>query len=87
MNSFGGFVAFLSSEFHRYLMEHDEQAARVPANALVIFDVAGEKAFSRWHRETSLKNREPGQPVVEVHVGKLRRHSAMENVELAAVSA
>lgn len=86
MKNFGNFVAFLSGEFHRYLMEHEQQARGIPKNALIVFDVAGEPAFSRWHRETSLKNREAGQPVIQVHVGKLRTHSAIEDVELATVT-
>jgi hypothetical protein len=86
MKNFGNFVAFLSGEFHRYLMEHEQQARGIPRNALIVFDVAGEPAFNRWHRETSLKNRESGQPVIQVHVGKLRTHSAIEDVQLAAVT-
>ncbi len=87
MNNYGGFASFLSSEFQRYLMEHQGEAEQVPANALIVFDVAGEKEFSDWHREVSLKNREPGQPIINVRVGSLRRHAAIEQVELAAVSA
>jgi len=87
MKNFGGFVAFLSSEFHRYLMENEAQEQHIPPNALIIFDVAGEAAFNRWHRQTSLKNREAGQPIVQVHVGSLRRHAAIEDVHLAGVPA
>ena len=87
MNSYGGFVSFLSSEFQRYLLEHQEEAEQVPSNALIVFDVAGEPEFSRWHRDVSLKNRESGQPIIHVRVGRLRRHAAIEEVKLGAISA
>lgn len=82
MNKHNEFSAFLASEFQRYLAEHEQVAESIPSNALVVFDVAGEEGFSAWHREVSLKNREPVQPVVQVHVGSLRRHSAIEQVEM-----
>ena len=87
MTSFGNFVAFLSSEFHRYLMENEALGRDMPGNAMVVFEVAGEPDFNQWHRETSMRNREPGQPVVQVHVGKLRTHSAIEDVQLAPLPA
>lgn len=83
MKNFGSFAAFLSSEFQRYLIEHQEDAERVPRNALIIFDVAGEQEFNRWHHEVSLRNRESDQPVLHVRVGRLRRHAAIEQVKLA----
>jgi hypothetical protein len=85
MKRFGEFVAFLSSEFQRYLIEHEEESVRVPSNAMIVFDVAGETDFNNWHREVSMRNREPGQPVFHVHVGSMRRHAAIEQVELDAV--
>jgi hypothetical protein len=87
VKNFGSFVAFLSSEFHRYLMEDERRAGDVPANALIIFEIPGETAFNQWHRETSLRNREPEQPVVQVHIGSLRRHAVIEDVQVAALSA
>jgi hypothetical protein len=87
MTSFGNFVAFLSGEFHRYLIENESLAQGIPDNALIVFDVVGEPDFNKWHHETSMRNREPGQPVFEVHVGKLRTHSAIEDVHLTPVLA
>jgi hypothetical protein len=87
MKKYGDFSAFLASEFQRYVMENGQMAESIPPNALVVFDVAGEAEFSAWHRQVSLKNREPGQPVVQVHVGSLRMHSAFEQVEMERLSA
>lgn len=86
MNNYNNFLAMISTEFHRYLMENTEFANNIPANALVIFQIKGEDAFSHWHRETSLKNREVGQPVIYVHVKKWRKHSLIEEVNLVGIS-
>jgi hypothetical protein len=87
MKNYGEFSAFLASEFQRYLMENEKVAERIPPNALVVFDVAGEPDFSSWHRQASLKNRESGQPVVQVHVGEFKRHSSIQHVEMERLSA
>ena len=73
----------VSTEFHRYLMENEEFAEKIPANALVIFQIEGEDDFNRWHKETSLKNRELDQPVIFVYVKKWRKHSSIEELKLA----
>ena len=58
---FNKFLAMISTEFHKYSMENEEFADKIPAKALVIFQVEGEDEFNKWHKETSLKNREPEQ--------------------------
>jgi len=83
MNDYTNFLAMVSTEFHRYLMENEEFAEKIPANALVIFQIEGEDDFNRWHKETSLKNRESDQPVVLVNVKRWRKHSSIEELNLA----
>ena len=83
MNDYTNFLAMVSTEFHRYLMENEEFAEKIPANALVIFQIEGEDDFNRWHKETSLKNREPNQPMVLVNVKRWRKHSSIEELNLA----
>ena len=75
MSNFTNFAAMVSTEFHRYLMEHNEFANNIPSNALVIFQVEGENDFNDWHKEMSLRNREADQPVIYVYVNKWRKHS------------
>jgi hypothetical protein len=58
MNEYTNFLAMISTEFHRYLMENEEFAEKIPTNALVIFEIQGEDDFNRWHKETSLKNQD-----------------------------
>ena len=42
MSEYSNFLAMISTEFHRYLMENNEFASALPANTLVIFQVEGE---------------------------------------------
>lgn len=75
----------LSTEFHKYLMEKEEFANNIPANALIIFQVEGEGDFNNWHKSKSLKNREADQPIVYLYVKKWRKHSSIEEVNVAEV--
>ncbi len=67
-------------------MENEEFADKIPANALIIFQIEGEEGFNNWHKETSLKNRETDQPVIYIHVKKWRKHSLIEEVNMAGVT-
>jgi hypothetical protein len=86
MKNYADFLTMLSSEFHRYLMENEEDANELPENALVVFQVEGEKDFNRWNKETSLRNREKGQQISYVHVRKWRKHSAIQEVSFTSAS-
>ena len=83
MSDYSNFLAMVSTEFHRYLMENEDFADKIPANALVIFQVEGEDDFNRWHKETSLRNIEPKQTVIQVNVKRWRKHSSIEELNLA----
>ena len=86
MNKFTEFLAMVSTEFHRYLMENEEFADKIPRNALVIFQIEGEDEFNNWHKETSLKNREQDQPIIYIYVKKWRSHSSIEEISLAGAA-
>ncbi len=86
MNKYAEFLAMVSTEFHRYLMENEELADKIPANALIIFQIEEEEGFNNWHKETSLKNRETNQPVIYIHVKKWRKHSSIEEISMAGVA-
>jgi hypothetical protein len=86
MNNFTEFLAMVSTEFHRYLMENENFADKIPKNALVIFQIEGEEEFNNWHKETSLKNREPEQPVIYIHVKRWRSHSSIEDISMAGAA-
>ena len=86
MKSYEDFVTMLSSEFHRYLMENEEDAKDLPENALVVFQVEGESDFNRWNKEISLRNREKRQQISYVHVRKWRKHSALEEVSFVSAA-
>jgi len=80
-----GFLVMVSTEFHRYLMENEKVGVKMPGNALVIFKIEGEDDFNIWHKETSLRNREKGQPLFLVSVKKWRQHSSIEELHLSEV--
>ncbi len=85
-NKYTEFLAMVSTEFHRYLMENEEFADKVPTNAMILFQIEGDDEFNNWHKETSLKNRESDQPVIYVYVRKWRKHSSIEEISLAEVT-
>ena len=86
MSNYTDFLAMISTEFHRYLIENEKVANNIPANALVIFQIEGDTDFNNWHKETSLRNRETNQPIIYVYVKKWRKHSLIEEVKLAEVA-
>jgi hypothetical protein len=85
MTDYQRFAAMLEREFSGYLQTQADAAREFPANALLIFQIEGEPDFNRWHRDLSLRHREPDQPVVEVHVRHLRSASLLEDVNLVPV--
>ncbi len=87
MSNYTEFLGMVSSEFHRYLMENEEFANKIPVNALLIFQIEREDDFNKWHKEISLKNREADQLIVYVSVKKCREHSLIEEIDLAEVAA
>ena len=86
MNDYNKFVAMISSEFHRYLMENEKSSDLLTSNSLVIFQVEGEDDFNRWHKDISLKNHEAGQTIAYVHLKKWRLHSVIEDMTLIEAS-
>lgn len=86
MNDYTNYLAMLSTEFHRYIMENEEAAVNIPPNALVIFQVEEEDDFNNWHKRVSLENREAGQPLIYVYVKRWRKHSSIEELKVEAVA-
>jgi hypothetical protein len=84
MESYVKFLAMLSIEFDRYIIENENLTAKIPDNALIIFKVDGEDDFNKWHSEISLKNKEPNQPVIYANINKWRKQSSIEKLQLAA---
>lgn len=85
MGHYSRFLAMLSTEFHRYLMENEQIGEKIPPNAMVVFQVEGDDAFNRWHKDISLRNREKDQPMILIRIKSWREHSAIEELHLAEV--
>jgi hypothetical protein len=87
MNRFQSFLAMISSEFQRFVMENEGIAEKIPGNALIVFEVAGEEDFNRWHREISLKNRQANQPIRVVQLKGWRAHSSIGEITITEAAA
>ena len=64
--------ASLMTEFDRYVIEHPKFAARIPRNAQIVLQVAGNERYSAWSRKLAEQQREPGQPIIYVHIKGLK---------------
>jgi len=51
MSDYINFLTMISTEFHRYLMDNEEFASFIPANAVIVFQVEGENDFNKWHKK------------------------------------
>ena len=85
MDNYSRFLAMLSTEFHRYLMENELIGEKIPPNAMIVFQVDGDDAFNRWHKDMSLRNREKNQPMVLIRVKSWREHSSIAELHLIEV--
>ena len=63
--------AELVGEFDRYVMEHPAFAAKIPRGAQIVLQLPDDPKFNAWLRRLARKQRQPGQPAVVVHIGKL----------------
>ncbi len=61
----------LTTEFDRYLLEHPEVAEQIPLNAQIVLLPDDDPELSQKNREEAAAQREPGQPVVYVHIQQL----------------
>lgn len=64
--------AELGAEFDRYALEHPSFAAKIPRGAQVVLQLGNQPRFNAWLRRLAHKQRQPGQPIVIVHVRELR---------------
>ncbi len=58
----------LGTEFDRYVIEHPEFAKKIPQNAQIVLLPEDDPELRKKNIEISKAQREPGQPVVYVHI-------------------
>ncbi len=58
----------LSFEFSRYLLSRPELEAKIPENALIVFNVADDPTLTRFNKTLAKRNAERGQPIITVWV-------------------
>ena len=79
--------ATLIREFNEYLFEHPEFAERIPAGAIVVIQIANDPEYYAWSRVLAESNREPGRPLVYLHIEALSpRRSRLINPQLRMTS-
>jgi hypothetical protein len=73
----------LVREFDRYVLEHPGFADKIPDNALVVLQIAGDDEFNEWARRTAQEMAEKGNPIVYVTVTELKPvRSRIEKLKL-----
>lgn len=82
MTEYSKLAALISSEFNKYLVEHEEVADKIPQNALVVFQVENERKFNKWSRDISQRNREKNQPLIFVNIKKWRQKACVEELDV-----
>lgn len=64
--------SILVTEFDRYVMEHPEFAASIPANAQVVLQVQHDEEYNEWSKDLAQRQREMGQEVVFVKIKAIK---------------
>ncbi|HLG29344.1 MAG TPA: DUF5647 family protein [Candidatus Brocadiales bacterium] len=73
----------LSTEFDRYVLEHQEITEKIPSNAQIIFLPEDDPELCRINLEIAERQREEGQQVVYVHIGSISPNiSRLKDVNL-----
>ena len=77
----------LVKEFNRYVREHPEFADNIPKNAIVVMQLEGDPKFNQRSRKLAESHAVDGQPIVYVHIQKLKSlWSRIEKLELKRVA-
>ena len=73
----------LVREFDRYILEHPEFADKIPDNALVVMQIAGDEEFNEWARRSGESAAEKDNPIMYVTVTELKPvRSRIEKLKL-----
>lgn len=72
MNVYEKRNAILGVEFDRYVRDHPAFAARIPRGAQVVLQLPDGSKFNAWARRLARRQRERGQTVVLVTIGRVQ---------------
>jgi len=62
----------LVKEFDKYILEYPEFADRLPDNAFVVMQMAGDEEFNQWAKNAALQAAEGDTPIVYVTITELK---------------
>jgi len=73
----------LVKEFDKYILEYPEFADRLPNNAFVVMQMAGDEEFNQWAKNAALQAAESDTPIAYVTVMELKPvRSRIQNLKL-----
>jgi len=58
-------------EFSRYILKHPEFARKIPANALIVFQIHDNPEFNTWAKKSAKSKKLTGQKILTVDIEKL----------------
>ncbi len=61
----------VSTEFDRFVLSHEEIAAKIPNGALIIFEIEDEPEFTAKSNQIALAHKELNQPIVRIKIKRL----------------
>jgi len=61
----------VSTEFDRFILGHEAIAAKIPNNALIIFEIEDNPEFTVKSNQIALSHKETNQPIVRVKIKRL----------------
>jgi hypothetical protein len=77
----------LIKEFDRYVREHPKFADDIPKRPVVVMQLEGNAKFNQWSRRLAKTHARNGQPIVYIHIRKLKPlRSRIERLELKRVA-
>jgi len=60
-------------EFEKYVLDHPKFAAKIPKDAVIVFQVMEDEAFNQWSRRLARKHGKDAKgPVVYVRISRMR---------------
>jgi len=58
-------------EFSRYVLKHPEFARKIPADALIVFQIHDHPEFNTWAKNIAKSEKLKGQKILTVNIEKL----------------
>ena len=82
-NNFETLNQEIGFEFNKYVLKNPKILEKIPTGAQVVFLLDDDPNFNKWSKSVNKRHREPGQPCVFIHIGRLLpTTSRLEGLEI-----